>query len=560
MLEVTQNSDSVKAPKVGAAKRHLLERLALLRQAKRLRVVRFAPREVRAEYDHQLYQLDKLKKGRPRQELAMNADPQGKDLPPLVAELSEITGTSYEVYNDDERRIKNHVSRVGDNRARSFNATFDVAVSELRSAVRDLNGKHYDGTAVELLEDFISDDAELDKVFLNAKPVIVEAIDHNVVLAWFVVDVPNAEEFERRLLSMEEVAEEVGAMPFEVTYSTPKQNRVVFDRDEDIKKTEAKFELADDRVSEKEHPSERDKLYDRLVKLYDLKYNAAPYRGLLDPTTFEPTDELPRIPADEVPVTTQQWIDRPLAPLDSLLGDAVIATDIKLMIAGAKGIGKTTFAIAIGMRASLGLPFLHLRKGRPCRVLYIDADMGRRQLKDRIVAEAKRIGKTSDTFFVLSHEDVGALLQLDTSTEARQAIEAWIEEQMDGKVDLIIFDNLMSLVEGDLVNGGAWKTLMPWIRSLTERKIGQIWLHHAGHNTKRFYGSDTTSWGIDAVMHLNKVVRSDTLISFEMNFDEKARERKPANEDQFVGAKIWLAADEWKSDAAKVEPKKITSA
>jgi hypothetical protein len=566
MTQVNQVPASVKALKVGAAKRHLLERLALLRQAKRLRTVRFAPLNQHARHTDKINQLSWLRSKARDKDKDKRAS--------LVAELNKITGKNYQLRNNDGYLYV--ALKESDPRGESLSWILNNLIRMQHSNLRDFNGKHYEETAVEALENFISDElnGEETDAPLNLKSVIVEAVDHNVILAWF-VDVADVKfdgadsfngEFERRLDW--HGVEEVETMPFAVTYSTPKQNRVVQDRDEDIEKTEAKFELADD-GGETTHnefgdvvskgPSEQNKLRDRLEKLYELKYNAAPYRGLLDPVTFEPTEELPKLPADQAAATAQRWIDRPLPPLDALLGDAVIATDIKLMIAGAKGIGKTTFAIAIGMRASLGLPFLHLRKGGVCRVLYVDADMGRRQLKDRLVAEAKRIGKTSDTFFAMSHEDVGVLLQLDTSVEARQAVEDWIEEKIGGKVDLIIFDNIASLVEGDLLTGHAWKTLMPWVRSLTERKIGQVWIHHAGHNTKRFYGSDTTSWGIDAVLHLDHIDRPDSDVSFEMHFDEKARERKPNNRDQFASAKIALVNDKWIGNAeAASEPKKRT--
>lgn len=562
MKRIDQDASSVNtaSKKIAADKRTLLKRLGELRQQGRLRAVKFAPPNVRDELESELAALERLDKiirdarSGYTNKVAVHA---GR----WLDDLNEVIG---------HKRYKLEDNKLFDG-SKETRVSYDELPKEHRNRrwrrLQNLNGKHYEQTAVELLERFIDDDDRDGDVELELKPALVEAVGHNDIIAWF-VDVKDAAEFVARIAHKWSYCEVTDAMPFSITYGTAKQNAVVKDRDADIAKTHAKFEVADAGSSDvynvygdlesKGRENERDKLLDRLVRLYQLKQNAAPYRGLLDAATFEPTEVLPVLPKDGTAATTSDWLQRPIAPLDALLGDAVFSTTGKTMLVGVKGIGKTTLAIAIGMRASLGLPFLHWTQGRPCNVLLVDADMGRRQLKDRIVAEAKRIGQTSNTFFALSHEDLTvAPLHLDASEEARKAIEDFIEERMGGKVDLIIFDNLASLVEGDLVSGAAWKAMMPWVRNLTERCVGQVWIHHAGHNTKRFYGSDTTSWHIDAVMHLNHVEREGIDVSFELNFDEKARDRTPDNRDQFARAKVALVNDAWQVEGVAIAmPKK----
>jgi hypothetical protein len=119
-------------------------------------------------------------------------------------------------------------------------------------------------------------------------------------------------------------------------------------------------------------------------------------------------------------------------------------------------------------------------------VLLIDGEMARRVMKDRIAAEAKRLGVQPDTMFVLSHEDVEKFAPLNTK-EGRMYINDEIARL--GGVDFIIFDNIMSLISGDMKEEESWRQTLPWIRRLTRRSIGQMWLHHTGHDESHSYGA-----------------------------------------------------------------------
>jgi hypothetical protein len=101
-----------------------------------------------------------------------------------------------------------------------------------------------------------------------------------------------------------------------------------------------------------------------------------------------------------------QWLDRELPKPDFILGKWLTTTS-RSMLYATTGIGKTMFAIAMGMAMTTGRPFLHWSVARPSRVLLIDGEMARRVMKDRIAAEVKRLGgELPETMFVLSHEDV----------------------------------------------------------------------------------------------------------------------------------------------------------
>ena len=51
-----------------------------------------------------------------------------------------------------------------------------------------------------------------------------------------------------------------------------------------------------------------------------------------------------------------------------------------------------------------------------------------------------------------------------------------------GGVDGIVFDNIMSLISGDMKEEDGWRQTLPLVTSLTKRGIAQVWLHHTGHD------------------------------------------------------------------------------
>ena len=86
----------------------------------------------------------------------------------------------------------------------------------------------------------------------------------------------------------------------------------------------------------------------------------------------------------------------------------------------------------------------------------------------------------------------------------------------------------MSLVAGEMKEEEPWRQTIPFQHSLTKRKIGQVWLHHTGHDENKSYGTKTREWQLDLVMHMTEVKRPDTDVSFTLTFP-KARERTPEN-------------------------------
>ena len=229
--------------------------------------------------------------------------------------------------------------------------------------------------------------------------------------------------------------------------------------------------------------------------------------------------------------------------LDRIMGEWFFTTSRTLLI-GPTGVGKTNFSMAIAGRSAIGRNFLHWRAYRPSRILYIDGEMSARLFKQRLADLVRRLGEIPTTLFPFSHEDIENFAPLNTAAGA--AILNGLIDKVGG-VDGIVFDNVMSLIAGDMKEEEGWRQTLPLVTSLTKRGIAQVWLDHTGHDETRGYGTKTREWRMDNVIHLTTVERPDSDVSFRLEF-RKARTRTPEMRRDFQDATIALVNDEWTVD------------
>jgi hypothetical protein len=254
-----------------------------------------------------------------------------------------------------------------------------------------------------------------------------------------------------------------------------------------------------------------------------------------------------------VPLTVQQWLDRELPEPDRLLG-SIFTTTSRVILNADTGIGKTNFALAAGAYMGANVDFLHWRSHRQASVVFVDGEMSNRLLSSRIKDVVRRLGKIPEGLHVLSHQVVEDFAPLNTP-QGWEMINNII--QKIGRVDFIIFDNVMSLIHGEMKDEEAWAKTLPFVKDLTARDIGQLWVHHTGHDTTRGYGTKTRQWQMDTVIQANKVQRSDTDVSFTIEF-HKARERTPENRREFEECTIALVNDEWITSGKTTKKEKMS--
>lgn len=240
------------------------------------------------------------------------------------------------------------------------------------------------------------------------------------------------------------------------------------------------------------------------------------------------------------PLTLAEWLVRDLPEPDHLLG-GLLSTTCRVLLAGPTGLGKTMLGLAAAMAMAEGKPFLHWKAGRKCRVLYVDGEISRREMKRRLKDAAERAKAHPDGLFVLSKEDFQDMPPLNTP-EGRKWFDDFIEKH--GPLDFIIFDNVQALLVGDMKEEDQWARVLPWVKSLTRRSIGQMWFHHTGHDESKSYGSKAREWQMDTVILMERVDVPGADLSFTLKFT-KARERTPENRADFQPVTMSLQDDKW---------------
>jgi hypothetical protein len=255
-------------------------------------------------------------------------------------------------------------------------------------------------------------------------------------------------------------------------------------------------------------------------------------------------------PIDKKLLTLAYWLEREVPAPDNLLGE-ILSTTSRLLLVAPTGLGKTNLTMALGLAIAAGDCFLHWAAGEgPRRVLFIDGEMSKRLVKKRLEdAVRRRGGEIPDTFFVLCRDDFPDDMPPLNTVEGQKFIDRHIEAV--GGVDLVIFDNIRALLLGDMKDEEPWQQTLPWVRELTRRNIGQIWVHHTGHDETRSYGTKTREWQLDSAILLERVERPELDIAFTLSFT-KARERTPENRLDFEPALIMLSNDHWSSERGNV--------
>jgi hypothetical protein len=261
-------------------------------------------------------------------------------------------------------------------------------------------------------------------------------------------------------------------------------------------------------------------------------------------------------------LSVYSWSERDIPEPDRLLGD-LITTTTRVFLVGRTGLGKTLLGIAIAAGVASGQGFLKWRSSRPARVLYIDGEMPAELIKLRARDALRRLEDTSIApgNLLIFGRDIEAEARkvypmlpefAPLNTEGGRAFLLALIKVIGG-IDLLVFDNVMSLISGDQKDEVPWSETLPLVSTLTDMRIGQLWLDHTGHNSDRQYGSSTKAWRFDAVGVMGPLKDGESdprSTGFALSFDHpgKARRRTPDNWQDFEAQIIHLANDEWTAE------------
>jgi hypothetical protein len=227
-----------------------------------------------------------------------------------------------------------------------------------------------------------------------------------------------------------------------------------------------------------------------------------------------------------------------------------LTTTSRTMIYAETGIGKTHFALTLAAHIAAGQDFLHWTVGTPRKVLYIDGEMPEGLAQERLRDATRRLGFIPEGLLYLNRDDFPEMEPLNTP-EGRAFIESVITA-LDG-VNLIVFDNIQSLLTGNLRETDSWAAILPWVRDLSRTKTGQIWVHHTGRDGEHAYGDSSREWGLDTVLRLDPVDDDPADICFDLHW-QKTRMRKPSTRGDYEKHRIKLEGDRWIGATVHREP------
>ena len=231
-------------------------------------------------------------------------------------------------------------------------------------------------------------------------------------------------------------------------------------------------------------------------------------------------------PSDRSDFLVAAWRSLDLPPRDYLLENLMCSTS-RWEIIGETGVGKTLFCLDLAFAIAAGANFLTWKGVRPCRVMYLDGELPAETLKERIESAAKLFGEPQ-----LYAYNRDRLTDADLPPLNKPEGQKWLLAEIGAvKPDLIIFDNVMSLLIGKMADEESWTPVVPFTRQLTALRIAQIWIHHTGHDTSHGFGSKTREWQMDTVAMLAKAGdEGETSIRLEFS---KARLRTPTTAHLF---------------------------
>jgi KaiC/GvpD/RAD55 family RecA-like ATPase len=207
-------------------------------------------------------------------------------------------------------------------------------------------------------------------------------------------------------------------------------------------------------------------------------------------------------------------------PQKSFIVDPFLPERGLIEIYAKPGVGKTTFALSLGMAVALGSPFLKWNAPKPKQVLYIDGEMPPSDMQERARATAQYFGVDAlevENFKILNRDmNNGQLSDIGETSGQREFDVA------TNNADLIILDNLSALrFTGKENEADSWSIIQRWLLEMRGRGKTVIILHHAGKDgTSR--GTSRRHDILDTVIKLQRP--SDYLQSegavFELHFEK----------------------------------------
>jgi hypothetical protein len=189
---------------------------------------------------------------------------------------------------------------------------------------------------------------------------------------------------------------------------------------------------------------------------------------------------------------TEKPIPKPVPIID----DGVLTFDSQACIVGYAKLGKSTFAIQLGLRLARGGDCLGLEIVRPCKVLYLNFEIHQALMEERVNNMKGRIAVPDTANFrhlTLLGEDIP---QVNTGEGKQSLIEIIRTNIRDGfKPEVLILDNRWKITLGDPNQEANIKPLCLNLEEIRKQFAPMVIIavHHHGKGTKGV-GAGSSAW------------------------------------------------------------------
>lgn len=256
--------------------------------------------------------------------------------------------------------------------------------------------------------------------------------------------------------------------------------------------------------------------------------------------------ERPKAPA---PIRTRnvwEFMNAEFPPREMMLAPWLPVQGIA-MVHAPRGGSKTHLALGTAWAVASGTGFLKWRAPKPRRVLLLDGEMPRGDLKERL----NRISRNSleqpiwDDLQIAAADDQELGLPDLSNPEAQRVFYDSLVE----KADLVIVDNLSTLCRSIKENeADSWQPMQDWLLSLRRASKSVLFIHHGGKNGGQ-RGTSKKEDVADTVISLRKPPDYSPKegARFEVHF-EKTRGFHGEDAEPFEAK---LVGEQWELNAIK---------
>lgn len=232
-----------------------------------------------------------------------------------------------------------------------------------------------------------------------------------------------------------------------------------------------------------------------------------------------------------VTVDASDFMAREFPPRENIL-DPWLQTQALTMIHAPRGIGKTLLSLGIAHAVGTGSSFLRWKAPKARGVLFVDGEMPGIALQERLKTIIDHTGESPGSLLRIITPDLQHELIPDLASPAGQTA---ICEQISEETELIIFDNLSTLVRSGKENESeSWQPIQSLALKLRAAGKAILFIHHSGKNGGQ-RGTSRREDVLDTVIGLRRPAEYNPSqgAMFEVHF-EKARALYGENVSPFI--------------------------